>query len=174
MKSKTEKSGPVVALLSILALAGALFLAPAQGVGAKSPDAAGKARAQARKLEGTWRVQVTIRDCQTGAEVRTAPSVITFAQGGTLTDTAAGPSPALRGPGHGVWRHTGGRTYSMVLEAFTFDPSGAWTGTVRVAHTLEIGDSPDELTSSGTNEIRDADGNLLATGCSTAVAQRLE
>jgi hypothetical protein len=174
MKPKTTKSGAMVALLSVLTLASALVLTPVGGVEAKESDGPGKAGAQARKLEGTWRVQVTIRDCQTGAEVRTAPSMITFAQGGTLTDTAAGPSPALRGPGHGVWRRTGGRTYSMVIEAFTFDPSGAWTGTLRVAHTVEIGDNPDELTSSGTNEIRDANGNLLATGCSTAVAQRLE
>jgi hypothetical protein len=113
------------ALLSMFALAGALFLTSARGVRAEKPEGPGKAESQSRKLEGTWRVQVTIRDCQSGAAVRTFPALLTFARGGTLTETTTGFPPALRTPGHGFWRHTGGQTYIAVSEAFLFNPPAA-------------------------------------------------
>jgi hypothetical protein len=91
-----------------------------------------------------------------------------------MTETPTAASPALRGPGHGVWEQTGAHTYSQVFEAFTFNSAGAWTGTQQVMHTIRIGRDRDELTSSGTNKIFDANGTLLAMGCSTAVGRRLE
>ena len=171
MKSRLVKSIYGVALASVLTLVGAAFLTPTLGVKAGSQ---GKSEGQARKLEGTWRVQVTIRVCQTGAEIRTFPSLVTFAQGGTMTETTSAASPALRGPGHGVWQHTVGHSYSALFEAFTFNPAGVWTGTQKVTQTIEIGDDPDEFNANASNEIFDANGVLLATGCSTAVGRRLE
>ena len=91
-----------------------------------------------------------------------------------MTETTTAASPALRGPGHGVWEQTGAHTYSQVFEAFTFNPAGAWTGTQQVMHTVHIGRDRDELSSSGTNKIFDANGTLLVMGCSTAVGRRLE
>src|SRR5277367_4242856 len=39
-------------------------------------------------LEGTWHLQVTVRDCNTGLPLRpTFPAVFTFAKGGTATLT---------------------------------------------------------------------------------------
>ena len=129
---------------------------------------------QANKLEGTWRVQVTIRDCQSGAALRTFAAMLTFAQGGTLTETTTGFPPAARTPGHGVWRHTDDHTYTAVSEAFLFNPAGVWTGTQRLTQVIEFGDDPDELTSVATNEIFDTNRNLILSGCATAVAHRLE
>ena len=57
-------------------------------------------------LKGTWRLQVTVRNCQTGDALRTFPVLFTFATGGTLTVATAGQPPALTTPGLGVWRHT--------------------------------------------------------------------
>jgi hypothetical protein len=51
--------------------------------------------ASANGLEGTWRVQLTILDCQTGQVLRTFPAVFAFAIGGTLSVTTAGQVPAL-------------------------------------------------------------------------------
>ena len=59
-------------------------------------------------LQGTWRVQVTVRDCQTGDALRTFPALFTFASGGTLTAATAGVPPALTTPNLGVWQHTNG------------------------------------------------------------------
>ena len=177
MKSRIVKSIYGVALVSVLSLAGAPFLTPTGVVKAQKQDEQEEQEnsgSQARRLEGAWRVQVTIRVCQTGAEIRTFPSLVTFARGGTMTETTTAASPALRGPGHGVWEQAGAHTYSQVFEAFTFNPAGAWTGTQRVMHTVDIGRDRDELSSSGTNEIFDANGTLLVMGCSTTVGHRLE
>jgi hypothetical protein len=174
---RTLKSVYVATLVSMLVLAGTFFLTHTRGVKAqKAEEQEGRDRSesQARKLEGTWRVQVTIRICQTGAEIRTFPSLLTFAEGGTLTETTSAASPALRGPGHGVWEKTGGHTYSAVFEAFTFNPAGAWTGTQRVTQTIDVEHDGDEFNSNASNQIFDVNGTLLAIGCSTAVGQRLE
>jgi len=174
MKFKVWKLTPAAALLLALTLTAAMRIAPGSRVQAQQRADAGEDRSDRQKLEGTWRVQVTIRVCQTGAEIRTFPSLVTFARGGTMTETTTAASPALRGPGHGVWEQTGADTYNQVFEAFTFNPAGAWTGTQRVTHTVHIGRDRDELSSSGTSEIFDANGTLLVMGCSTAVGRRLE
>jgi hypothetical protein len=174
MKSRSMNMVVGLALMVALALAGTISPTPALGATAQKSESPGKSESQARKLEGTWRVQVTIRDCQSGAALRTFPALLTFAQGGTLTETTAGFPPALRTPGHGFWLQTGDHTYSAVSEAFLFNPIGGWTGTQRLTQAIEIGDDPDEITSTATNEIFDTNGNLLVTGCSTAVASRFE
>ena len=170
MKSKIMQTICWVVLLAAVALAGALFLTPGRGVKAVQSGGGDKTDSQARKLEGTWRVQVTLRVCQTGAEIRTFPSLVTFARGGTLTETTSVP----RGPGHGVWTRTGGHTYGAVFEAFTFNPAGVWTGTQRVTQTVEMGHAPDTFTAHASSELFDAGGSLVQTGCSTAVGRRLE
>src|SRR5262245_33602793 len=102
-----------VALLAAVTLAGMIstrtVLAAPERVESNGP-----------RLEGTWRVQVTIRDCNSGASLRTFPAVLTFAQGGTLTETTTGFPPAVRSPGHGFWRHTTDQSYLAVSEAFLF------------------------------------------------------
>jgi len=167
MKSKNMNMLVRLALVVTLTLAGMIPAIPAVVATAHSEEQAGK-------LEGTWRVQVTIRDCQSGAALRTFPALLTFAQGGTLTETTTGFSPALRTPGHGFWQHTGDHSYSAVSEAFLFNQIGIWTATQRLTQSIEIADNPDELTSTATNEIFDTSGNLLMAGCATAVASRLQ
>ena len=125
-------------------------------------------------LEGVWRVQVTVRNCQTSVALRTFPALFTFAKGGTLTVTTAGQFPALSTPGLGVWRHTDGDAYSAVFEAFVFSPAGAWIQTHRVTHTIVIGNDPDEFTDTVNLEIFDTTGNPIGTGCATSAAHRFE
>ena len=132
------------------------------------------AQSQAGRLQGTWRVQVTVRDCQTGAALRTFPALSTFAKGGTLTVVTAGQFPALATTGLGVWRHTGGDTYSAVSESFVFSPTGAWTQTHRLTRAIEIGNDADEFNDTVTLQIFDTNGNLIVTGCATSVAHRFE
>ena len=57
------------------------------------------------RLEGTWDVQVTIRNCQTGAEIRHFASLTVFMSGGTMLDSTSGIPQALKTPGQGVWSH---------------------------------------------------------------------
>ena len=124
-------------------------------------------------LEGTWRAQLTVRDCQTGKELRTFPTLFEYAKGGTLTVTTAGQLPSLSTTGLGVWKNMYGHTYSAVSEFFIFDSAGAWTSTHRLTRVIELG-SANGYTDTIALEILDTNGNLIGTGCATAVASRMK
>jgi hypothetical protein len=152
-----------------LVLAGVLvpgfgLTAMAQSVGAESYDG----------LEGTWRVQLTITDCQTNAVLRTFPARFSFAKGGTLTATTAGQLPSLNTPGLGVWNHMYGRTYSAVSEAFIFSSAGAWTSIQRLTRVIVVNRDATAYTDTVALQILDTNGNVIVTGCGTSVASRME
>ena len=165
MKTRIYSSVVGAVLLSAAALAGSVLLTSADEA------AAGKA---ARKLEGTWSVQVTIHDCQSGQEIRSFPALLTFAQGGTLTETTAGFPPAARTPGHGFWRFTGGNAFTATSIAFLFGPDGASTGRQTLTQAIEFGDDPDTFNSTASSTITDPNGNQIAVTCATAVGHRVE
>jgi len=129
---------------------------------------------KARRLEGTWQVQVTLRNCQTGAVLRTAPAFLTFAAGGTLVETTTVFSSSQRGPGHGFWEHTGGKTFKAVSKAFFFNADGTWGGTQTLTQQIEFGDDPDMFNSTATTEVVAPNGTVILSGCATAAAHRME
>jgi hypothetical protein len=107
MKKISSKAVSVTALAVIFALASTQVPASGQnGLGSR--------------IEGTWRVQLTFRDCQTGAAGPTVPALNTFLDGGSMIATPSA-SPALVRTGHGVWRHAGGRNFmnTLVFSAIT-------------------------------------------------------
>ncbi len=161
-----------------------------------SPGAAGMppqaAEGGDRKLDGTWLVQVTPRDCTTNAPVAASfNSLVTFHRGGTISESAGSRAfaPGQRSDGHGSWtRLSGGRYLQRMISLMlfdtpanlpgtpTFDPAkpitpGFFAGWQTVSHTLELTDG-DTLESSGTNEFYKADGTVYRAGCSSAVARR--
>jgi hypothetical protein len=139
--------------------------------------------AQARTVEGVWYVQVTIRDCATG--VALAPvvnSLVTFAAGGTLHESAggAGFAPGQRSDGHGTWMHKGGPTYDQRFVSminFATAPGtggpGFEAGWIKVQHTVEMIDA-DHIESVGGNSFYRLNGEVYRTGCSTATGTRFE
>ncbi len=168
MKSRTWKA------LAAFTMAGALALALGSGAAPRFEDW----ESAARKLEGTWRVQVKLYNCQTNAAIGTPfQSLLTFARGGTMTETTANPMffPAQRGPGHGVWSYTGHRTYSASSLAF-ITVNGALAQTQKITQTIEMGENPDEFTTTEASvQFFDPTGKLLPmAGCATATAQRFE
>src|SRR5260370_12784761 len=131
---------------------------------------------EARKLEGTWVVQVTLRDCGLGTPLG-APflSLLTFARGGTETETTSNGSffPAVRGPGHGVWSYTGHHTYHVQTMAF-ITLNGALTRTQVLAQTIEVESDDAFATTSSSVKFFAPDGTLLGTGCASATGKLLE
>jgi hypothetical protein len=125
-------------------------------------------------LEGTWRAQVTVRDCQTGVALRAFPATFAFAKGGTVTFTTAGQLPSLATPGLGAWHHMDGHTYTAVSEVFIFSTAGAWIQTHRFTRFIEVSRDANKFTDAIGLEIFNTDGNLIATGCGTTVANRLK
>jgi hypothetical protein len=130
--------------------------------------------AQGGRLQGTWDTQVSIIDCQTGNVIRTFPSLIVFMAGGTLTETTSGTAPALRTPGEGVWRHTTDNTYAFRFKHFNFNAQNVLTGWNIIEAEASLDAAGNAYTSSGTVEVYDANGVLVATGCSTTVGTRFE
>jgi hypothetical protein len=136
-----------------------------------------------RTLEGAWVVQVTLRNCATNAALGSFNSLVTFARGGTLSESPGSVAfaPGQRSPGHGKWAHDGGNTYSQrVVALILFDTApnppvspGFLKGWQVITHTVVLSDR-DHFTSSGGAEYYDADGVLYRSGCSTAIGQRFE
>ena len=129
---------------------------------------------QKKGLEGAWRLQLTVRDCNTGQALRTFPAVFTFAKGGTATVITAGQLPSLATSGLGAWRHIRGHNYSAVTDAFVFSPDGAWIQTHRLTRAIEVSTDGDAFTDTVALEIFDTNNNQIATGCATSVATRLK
>ncbi len=144
-------------------------------------------------LGGVWLVEVTLRNCETGAPLGPSfASLVTFHRGGTITESAGSLSfaPGQRSPGHGVWDFIGGRTYSQDMIALIlfdtppnfpgpgFDASlpvspGFFAGWQTISQTVELSGA-DHFTSTGSNAFWTSDGTPYRTGCSTAVGQRFE
>lgn len=135
-------------------------------------------------LEGTWRVEVTTRDCSTGTPFLTFRAHLTFARGGTMTGTTSSPAfrPGQRTADHGVWRQIGHHLYETASEAFILFDSPAnppappltrgwqWIGQ---QITIDAQD-PDALHSEATVEFYDMAGTELSSGCATAEGRRFE
>jgi hypothetical protein len=146
-------------------------------------------------IEGTWAVQVTLRDCATNAALGPPfNSLVTLHRGGTLSESAGSLAfaPGQRSPGHGTWTREGRRTFDQRMVALIlfntpanlpgtpgFNPAlavspGFFAGWSIVTQTVTLSADGDHLTSAGTNEFHKSDDTLYRTGCSTATGQRFE
>ena len=56
------------------------------------------------RLQGTWEMQITLNDCA-GHVIRSFPTLIEFAAGGTVTEASGGTAPALQ---------TGGKVFGAM------------------------------------------------------------
>lgn len=174
MSSKRWRSVYWVIGVPMVALTSGVLLTPGQTVSADQ-IAATRAEPQGRRLEGTWRVQITLRNCLNGEALRSPfPAMATFAGGGTVTTADGGLSPSMRGSGHGIWQQTGGHSFAATTEAFLFTPAGSWNGTQRITQSIDIDRGTGGFNARISSEIFDINGTLLATGCATSVGTRLE
>jgi hypothetical protein len=165
-----------VGLGALLTVGVALVLSAASAASAQP------SRSEGRTVEGVWYVQVTIRDCASGAAL--APpvnSLVTFADGGTIHESVSGGgfAPGQRSDGHGTWAHKRGHTYdqrfvSLINFATAPGPGpGFEAGWMKVHHTVEVVDA-DHIQSAGTNTFYRLTGDVYRTGCSTATGTRFE
>lgn len=165
-KNALKKTGGMVLAVLIISIL-SLGTAFAQDGTKSQADGGGR-------LEGTWDVQLTVLNCQTGAPIRTLPELATFMSGGTMLDSTSGVAQSLKTPGHGVWSHTTGNIYRFSFKSFSFDASGTFTGWTIVRHDLTLNLRATEYTSIGTAEVYNANGVLMFRGCSTTTATRFE
>ncbi len=145
------------------------------------------------RIAGTYAVQVTLRDCATGAPAGPPfDSLVTLHADGTLFETPGGRAfaPGQRGAGHGAWKKIGRHTYRQDVIALitfdtpanlpgtpTFDPSrpvtpGFQAGWSTIDHTITFS-SATKGTSAGTNAFYTLAGAQYRTGCSTAALTKV-
>jgi len=122
----------------------------------------------ARRLEGTWVSTFTYPDG------RQYQSLLTFARGGTLTQTNSielePPLPATNG--QGVWEKTSGHEFATTYTFFLFDTSLNPAGSVRISQVITLS-GRDAFTAVDQIEVFDPEGNLLGTFCGTEQATRM-
>jgi hypothetical protein len=130
-----------------------------------------------QSLIGSWDVQVTARDCNTGAPIPfipVFPAILTYNQGGTMDETDLGGPGIVRLPGHGVWQHQIGRQYSAAYRWLNFLPDRTFIGSNVVRSSVNVSLSGDSYTSTDTLEILNPNGDVVGTGCATTVATRFQ
>ncbi len=124
-------------------------------------------------LQGTWDMRITLTDCA-GHVIRSFPSLIEYAAGGTVVESNGGTPQALKTPGEGVWRHTTDNSYAFRFKFFTFDPQNIFTGWTIIAGTTTVNPTGDTNAGSATVKVYNTSGVLLATVCAETAGTRFE
>jgi hypothetical protein len=127
-------------------------------------------------LSGTWRVQVTLQNCATGAPMGPAfQSLLAFHDGGTMSGTTANPAFAAgqRSSDFGVWDFQGNQTYTAVSEAYIlFNGVPFQRGTQRISQTITV--DGDSFTSLAVVQFFDANHTQYLAACAVATATRFQ
>jgi hypothetical protein len=133
----------------------------------------GEDQREERGLAGTW-----LKDNEPGVNT---PLLTTYMSDGSLISSRCvivptGPTTVeLISAGHGQWIRTGHREFASTRIFLRSGPTVEFTGLVKLTETVTLNDASDQITSTGTLSIYDADNNLLfppGTGPST-VARRV-
>src|SRR5436190_16867880 len=125
------------------------------------------------RLEGTWEMQITLTDCA-GHTIRSFPSLVEFAAGGTIVESNAGTPQALKTPGEGVWRHTTDHDYAFRFKFFTFNAQNVFTGWTVIAGETTVDATGNATSGTATVEVYDPNGNLLVSLCAEITGTRFE
>jgi hypothetical protein len=140
---------------------------------------------ESRGLQGTWAVTVNLQNCLTGASVG-APfnSYVTFADGGTLSESTSNPGFAIgqRGPELGIWSYKGHHNYSAKSTAFIFYTTppnppanpGFNAGTQTITQTITYDEDTDSWTANAAITFADTTNTVYRQGCAVASGQRYQ
>src|SRR5438874_7031074 len=160
MKTKLVKS--IMAPLVVACALVSIVTATATGQGT-----------QGGTLQGTWEMQITLTDCA-GHVIRSFPSLIEYAAGGTVVESNGGTPQALKTPGEGVWRHTTNNNYAFRFKFFTFNYLNVFTVWTIIAGDTIVYSTGNANTGCATVKVYDPTGGLLATVCAKTAGTRFE
>jgi hypothetical protein len=164
-------------MLVVLACGGALVL-----ITGPTTQASAQGFFPFETLGGTWQVQVTQVNCQTGTAMGPAfPSYLSFFANGTMAENTSNPGFAVgqRAPGMGVWHRSGRDTFYAKSVAFIlYSTPGAGTvppftaGTQTITQTITFGHNPNEFTADAAIQFADNSGSVYRQGCAVATGKR--
>jgi hypothetical protein len=132
----------------------------------------GSAGADIYTISGTWRVNVTLTDCQSGLPlpIPHSPTLNTYLSNGSLLSALSRSDASA---GHGRWVRTGRKTFEARLQVFRFAADGTYIGTTELTKHVQLV-TPDTFTTTATVELFDVNGNPVGNGCATETAERFE
>ncbi len=175
MKNRLIRSLSASTLAVLLAVVSASSPAHGQQSAKGEPSAELIATGKgARAIEGSWSVFVTFTNCQTGAPIRSFPSMATYMQGGTMQEFGIGSAPLPRGPGHGSWEYDGERAFTSAFQFFRFNADGTYAGYSVARGQIEMNGEATSFTSTSAVQIYNPVGVLVGNGCATGIATRFE
>ena len=123
-------------------------------------------------VEGVWESAVTIRDCGTGAPLRTFKGLSVLHRGGTASATNSNP-PSSAGPAFGIWRATSTpASYTATFRLLRFNADGSFAGAQNLTRTLKLESDRNSMTGTISAELLDPASNVIAApicGVETAV-----
>ena len=161
--------GDAVAQMAYGAAAGEDAKASAQGRG---PGGAARER-DGDALEGAWQSAVSVRDCASGAVLRSFNGLSVFHRGGTASATNSLP-PAGTSPAFGTWkRGADASSYTVALRLFRFNPDGSFAGAQNLTRTFTLAADGKSLAGTLSAQILDPAENILQTTCGTETATRV-
>ena len=143
--------------LALLPVLLAAFLIQACGGGG---NAVAQGLSDADAVEGVWESAVTIRDCTSGATVRTFKGLTVLHRGGTTSGTNSNP-PASNGPALGTWKPTGPSTYSASFRFFRFNPDGSLAGAQNVVRTFTLSADRNSINGTISAQLLDPSNNVI-------------
>ncbi|MDQ3039429.1 MAG: hypothetical protein M3R16_06505 [Pseudomonadota bacterium] len=143
------------------------------GLAAASAHSEASPPRAAATLEGTWRVEITLRRCDNWAAIgQPFPALASFDSAGTVVTSDGGMSPAARGTGHGVWSRVSGRDFSATTEAFLFN-GGMRTGTQQLAQEIALENDGQTFESIVVAKVLNTTGQTVFSGCASSVGRRM-
>lgn len=162
----TSNSLKSAALITVTAAAVALLI-QACGGGAVAQTAG-----DADAIEGVWESTITIKDCTSGATLKSFKGASLFHRGGTLSSDNSNPPPS-RGAAFGVWKRGSGSAYTANLWFMRFSADGTLAGTQKVQRAVTLATDNNSLTGTLTLQIIDAAGAVVQEGCGSETGVRV-
>jgi hypothetical protein len=130
-------------------------------------------RHDADALEGAWQSAVSVRDCASGAVLRSFNGLSVFHRGGTASATNSLP-PGGNSPAFGTWKH--GRaesSYTVTLRLFRFNADGSFAGAQNLTRTFTLAADGKSLAGTLSVQVLDPVENILQTSCGVETATRV-
>jgi hypothetical protein len=152
----------VVSLLVVAVSAGAIAASADDG---DDGDERGLGR---HGIVGTWQATVN-----RGPALPPVKSLHVFTKDGTMIES--GNDTLYRSPAYGVWKYVGNRTYATTMVVHRFSPTGAYLGTHKINANRQLSPEGDSYNGAAVGELRDPDGNLIASlPLASVVATRMQ
>jgi hypothetical protein len=157
------------ALALIPGLLAALLIQACGGGG----DAVAQAAPDADPIEGAWQSAVTVRDCASGAVLRSFTGFTVLHRGGSASATNNLP-PSSNGPAFGSWkRASAASSYTTTLRFFRFNADGSFAGAQNLTRSLTLAADGKSLTGTLSAQVVDPADVVLLTTCGTETAVRV-